>query len=327
MRTISGAFLTIAVAAFLLIPAESEAAFAKVGTSGAQFLKIGLGTRGAAMGGAFIATADDPSAAWWNPACLVRVPGTQIQVTHTEWFESVRYEAGAVTREFPGIGTFAVQFGLLNSGEMDETTVEQPGGTGDTFTCTDMVAGLSFSRMLTDRFSAGVTLKYVREQWDDVSAGGIAVDLGTLYNTGFRSLRIGMTIQHFGGELTPEGDYTAYYSGGDSTDTYLPYSLPMTFRLGLAMDVLDRGPHFLTVAVDAAHPNDNLEQVGVGAEYWFNDLLALRGGYRINTDEEGLTAGAGFHIPVGGQTINLDYAYADWGRLEMVHRASLGVAF
>jgi hypothetical protein len=329
MRRLSGAlFLTIAVAAFLLfLPAESDAAFAKVGTAGAQFLKIGLGTRGAAMGGAFIATADDPSAAWWNPACLVRVPGTQVQVTHTEWFESIRYEAGAVTREFPGIGTFALQFGLLNSGDMEETTVEQPGGTGNTFTCTDMVAGLSFSRMLTDRFSAGITVKYVREQWDDVSAGGIAVDLGTLYNTGFRTLRIGMTIQHFGGELTPGGNYTSYYSGEDSTDTYMPYSLPMTFRLGLAMDVLDRGSHFLTVAVDAVHPNDNLEQVGVGAEYWFNNLVALRGGYRINTDEEGLTAGAGFRIPVGGKTITLDYAYADWGRLEMVHRASLGFAF
>ena len=89
---------------------------------------------------------------------------------------------------------------------MDVTTVEHPEGTGETFSCTDMVAGLTFSRMLTDRFSAGLTVKYVREQWDDVSAGGIAVDMGTLYDTGFKTLRIGMAIQHFGGELTPDGE-------------------------------------------------------------------------------------------------------------------------
>jgi hypothetical protein len=324
---LTGRILAVAAAALLLFPAVSEAGFAKVGTAGAQFLKIGLGTRGAAMGGAFVATADDPSAAWWNPACLVRVPGTQVQLTHTEWLEDVRYEAGAVSREFPGIGTIALQFGLLNSGEMDVTTVEQPEGTGETFTCTDMVAGLSFSRLLTDRFSAGVNFKYVREQWDDISASGLAVDLGTLYNTGFRTLRIGMTIQHFGGELTPGGEYSSWFSGEDSLKAYLPYSLPMTFKLGLAMDVIDRGPHFLTVEVDGIHPNDNVEQLAIGAEYWFNGIVALRGGYRVNTDEEGLTAGAGFRVPVGGNTLLLDYAYADFGRLEMVHRASLGLVF
>ena len=324
---LTGRILIAAAAVLLLFPAVADASFAKVGTAGAQFLKIGLGTRGAAMGGAFVATADDASAAWWNPACLVRVPGTQVQLTHTEWFEDVRYEAGVVTREFPSIGTFALQFGLLSSGDMDLTTIEDPQGTGETFTCSDMVVGLTYSRLLTDRFSAGVTFKYVREGWDGISASGLAVDLGTLYNTGFRTLRIGMAIQHFGGELTPDGEFDDYYSGSDSTKTYLPYSLPMTFKLGLAMDVIDQGPHFMTIAVDGVHPNDNVEQVNIGGEYWYNGMVALRGGYRVNTDEEGLTAGAGFRIPMGGRTIALDYAYADFNRLDMVHRASLGFEF
>ncbi|HOG53912.1 MAG: PorV/PorQ family protein [Candidatus Fermentibacter daniensis] len=324
---LTGRILIAAAAVLLLFPASADASFAKVGTAGAQFLKLGLGTRGAAMGGAFVATADDASAAWWNPACLVRVPGTQVQLTHTEWFEDVRYEAGVVTREFPAIGTFALQFGLLSSGDMNVITVEHPEGTGETFTCNDMVVGLTYSRMLTDRFSTGVTFKYVREGWDDISASGLAVDLGTLYNTGFRTLRIGMTIQHFGGELTPSGEFDDYYSGSDSLKTFLPYSLPMTFKLGFAMDVLDEGPHFMTIAVDGVHPNDNTEQVNIGGEYWYNGMVALRGGYRVNTDEEGLTAGAGFRIPVSGRTIALDYAYADFNRLDMVHRASLGFEF
>ncbi len=325
---LTGTILIAAVAVLLLSPASVEAvAFAKVGTAGAQFLKLGLGTRGVAMGGAFVATADDPSAAFWNPACLVRVPGTQVQFTGTQWFADILYGGGVVSSHFDDIGTFALQFAMLQSGEMDVTTVEQPGGTGETFTCTDMVAGLSFSRMLTDRFSAGITAKYVREQWDDISAGGLAVDIGTLYDTGFKTLRIGMAIQHFGGELTPDGEYTTWNSGEDSTEVYESYSMPMTFKLGLAMDVVNTAPHFLTVEVDGIHPSDNLEQLGIGMEYWFNNLVALRGGYRVNTDEEGLTAGAGFRVPVGGNTFTLDYAYADWNRLDMVHRASIGFAF
>ncbi|MEN8208161.1 MAG: PorV/PorQ family protein [Candidatus Fermentibacteria bacterium] len=324
----TGIVLTAAVAVFLLFPTSVEASsFAKVGTSGAQFLKLGLGARGAAMAGAFIASADDPSAAFWNPACLVLVPGTQVQFTGMQWFADIMYGGAIVTHNFNEVGTFAAQFAMLNSGDMDVTTIAQPGGTGETFACMDMVASLSFSRMLTDRFSAGMTVKYVREQWDDISAAGIAVDIGTLYDTGFKTLRIGMTIQHFGGEITPDGEYTTYYSGGDSTETYESYSMPMVFKLGMAMDVINRGPHFMTVEVDGIHPNDNVEQLAIGAEYWYNNMFALRGGYRINTDEEGLTAGAGFNIPLGGQTISLDYAYADWNRLDLVHKASLGFAF
>lgn len=324
----TGIVLTAAVAVFLLFPISAEASsFAKVGTSGAQFLKIGLGARGTAMAGAFIATADDPSAAFWNPACLVRVPGTQVQFSGMQWFADILYGAGVVSHEIAGVGTFSAQFAMLQSGDMDVTTVAHPEGTGETFSCNDMVAGISFSRMLTDRFSAGMTVKYVREQWDDISAGGIAVDIGTLYDTGFKTLRIGMTIQHFGGELTPGGEYTTYYSGGDSTEVYEPYSMPMVFKLGMAMDIINRGPHFLTVEIDGIHPNDNVEELGIGTEYWYNNMFALRGGYCINTDEEGLTAGAGFNIPVSGKTISLDYAYADWNRLDMVHQASLGFAF
>lgn len=318
--------LATALVAFLLFPAIAQASFAKVGTSGAQFLKIGVGCRGVAMGGAFVASADDPSAAYWNPGALVRVPGTQFQFTGIQLYGDILYGNGIVSHEMPGIGTFALQFGLLSSGDMDLTTVENSSGT-ETFTCSDMVVGLSYGRMLTDRFSAGLTAKYVREAWDDISAGGVAVDIGTLYDTGFKTLRIGMAIQHFGPELQPDGQATTWFSGNDSLHDYTAYSMPMTFKLGLAMDVVDQGPHQMTVEVDGVHPNDNVEQINIGAEYWYNNMIALRGGYRVNSDEEGLTAGAGFRVPMGEKALVLDYAYQDFNRLDMVHRASLGFSF
>ncbi len=318
--------LATALVAFLLFPAIAQASFAKTGTSGAQFLKIGVGCRGVAMGGAFVATADDPSAAYWNPGALVRVPGTQFQFSGTQLYADILYGNGIITHELPGIGTMALQFGLLSSGDMNLTTVENPEGT-ETFTSSDMLIGLSFARMLTDRFSAGLTAKYVRETWDDVSAGGVAIDIGTLYDTGFKTLRIGMSIQNFGPELTPGGEGSTWNNGSDSLTSYQPYSMPMNFKIGLAMDVIDQGPNHLVVEVDGVHPADNVEQVNIGAEYWYNNMIALRGGYRVNTDEEGLTAGAGFRVPLGDKALSLDYAWQDFNRLEMVHRASLGFAF
>ena len=136
-----------------------------------------------------------------------------------------------------------------------------------------------------------------------------------------------MSIQNFGPELTPGGEGSTWNNGSDSLTSYQPYSMPMNFKIGLAMDVIDQGPNHLVVEVDGVHPADNVEQVNIGAEYWYNNMIALRGGYRVNTDEEGLTAGAGFRVPLGDKALSLDYAWQDFNRLEMVHRASLGFAF
>ena len=40
----------------------------KTGTTAAQFLKIGIGARALAMGGAYSAVSDDATALYWNPA-------------------------------------------------------------------------------------------------------------------------------------------------------------------------------------------------------------------------------------------------------------------
>ena len=52
----------------LVVPGMAGAAqiFEKVGTFDGQFLKIGVGARAAAMGGAFVGVADDATALFWN---------------------------------------------------------------------------------------------------------------------------------------------------------------------------------------------------------------------------------------------------------------------
>jgi len=71
--------------------------------------------------------------------------------------------------------------------------------------------------------------------------------------------------------------------------------------------------------------------MNLGFEYGFKELFFLRGGYRnlfLRDGEEGPTFGAGFsHRFPGGFQINIDYAYADFGRLENAQRFSLGLRF
>jgi len=109
------------------------------------------------------------------------------------------------------------------------------------------------------------------------------------------------------------------------------WSLPLTFRIGVAMDVFKNESNRLTMAVDALHPNDNTECLNVGSEYVINDMFFFRAGYKSlfqKDTEEGLTAGAGLaYRLLRNVRLKIDYAYADFGLLENVQRFSLALEF
>jgi len=83
--------------------------------------------------------------------------------------------------------------------------------------------------------------------------------------------------------------------------------------------------------VDALHPNDDVESVNAGGEYWFHKMVALRAGYKslfARDSEEGLCFGAGLNYKLMGYTtLMIDYAYEDFGVLKEVQLFTLGLAF
>jgi hypothetical protein len=105
--------------------------------------------------------------------------------------------------------------------------------------------------------------------------------------------------------------------------------MPIDYRLGFAMDFFEsqESPHFLTLSVEGSHPNDGPEKVNFGAEYWFNNILSLRGGYRFNYDEESFTFGGGLKYSMGKIGGRVNYGFVDFGRLEQVHMFTLGLTF
>ena len=116
--------------------------------------------------------------------------------------------------------------------------------------------------------------------------------------------------------------------GPDITFLQTPYPLPMSFHMGLAAEVYEAGAHKVTLSVEGSHPNDNLEKFQAGTEYWFNDMFALRCGYKFGAwDADGLNAGVGAKVPISTMVIKVDYAYSDMQELINSHRFSLGLEF
>lgn len=329
-----------------------------VGTAGAQFLKIGPGARVDSLGGAFGALANDVTSIYWNPAGLSQLEKTSFSDTHTVWLADIRYNYLAFATPIEKVGTLGASITFLNVPDMEITTLAKPDGTGLWFSAWDAAVSVAYSRQLYEkeegaRLSFGINAKYIHQQIHRESANGVAVDVGTLYHTGWRSLRIGMAFSNFGPEMRfsgPDLETGAEEAGDARNAAYRPYPdttnptrkaeletvefpLPSNFRLGIAYDVIDTGDNLLTLALDGNHPNDNSERLNFGVEYWYKKMAAIRAGYKFrlgpdrSDDEEGLTLGSGIHLKFGARQLSLDYAYANFGHLQQAHRVSLGLQF
>ena len=315
----------------LLMPAVALAqgvGSERVGTSGGNFLKIGLGARAVGMGEAFVAVANDPSTIYWNSAGVASLVREEGLISHIEWPADISYEHLVYVHPSKKLGgSFGFQFGLLHT-DIEETTEENPFGTGQTFTYADWNVGVTYGRRLTDRLLIGVGGKYVHEDLG-ADVGGTSVntwlvDIGSIYYLGISSVRIGMALNHFGPDFKGSGQFTS--ATGEQRD-YDNFSPPTTFRFGVAWEPIEREEQRLTTSLEFDQPSDN-QLVGKGGlEYEFQRRFALRTGYNVNADEMKWSAGAGFYPTFGTTRGTLDYAFTDGGVLGSVHRLSLGVRF
>jgi len=310
--------------------------YSRVGRSGFQFLKLPTTARFAAVGGAGTALGfGDAGSALGNPACITDVDNMDAFFSSMTWIADIQYSSAAFVKTFPRLGSFGLSFINVDYGDMERTEhVMQfdqdgestgktlPGYNLGTFSGGDIAVGLSYARDVTDRLKFGMSARYVYETLDDAGAGVWSIDVGTIYYTGFKTLRIAMLGQHFG----PDAEFLGYDEqiGIPAQSVRLPQQL----RIGAAMDVLEAredNPHRVTLSCEFVNPNDGPEKINLGTEYELYNFISLRGGYRFNYDEESFTAGAAIKIVTDGLRVNLSYAYADFGRLNSVNMFSIAM--
>ena len=300
----------------------------RAGQSGWQFLKINGDARQAALGGAFTAISKgDAGAVFGNPAALADVKNINVQVNALKWVADITHQSAAVAIDFGDAGVVAASVAMLNYGDIPETINASTGTSGTTpvvtgamFTANDIAAGLSYARKITDNLSVGGNFRWMQQQIAELSMRNWSLDFGTMYYTGFRSLRIAITARNFGPDSRFGGWSEKFQTESDNV------RMPLDFRAGMAMDFLDEegSPHLLTVVVEGDHPNDGREKFHVGASYAFDGTFFIRGGYKFNYDVQKFTFGAGINYPIGNTVGTISYAYVDFSELTQVHMLSLG---
>jgi len=308
------ALLTLILIGAIATGAQAGDIFEKVGTFAGQFLKIGPSARGAAMGNAFSAVADDPSATYWNPAGLVEVQGTAIHIDHMEWPADIKLDYVSYVFKTSWVpGTLGLTARGLTMDPQNERTIYLPDGTGRQFDAGDMSFGFSYSQFFTDRFSTGATINLIHMTLADRKVNTATLDFGLLYRIGIRGMRLGMVVQNMGGEV----DF-------DSR----PSKMPIIFKVGLSATAFDFGPHYMIGSIEFQHPADNKERANVGVEYSFNRFFFLRGGYNAGYDANKLTGGFGVEVNTSENSrMYVDYAYEDLSELGAAHRFSVSFTY
>jgi hypothetical protein len=330
---------------------------------------LGAGARAAALGGSYSAIATDATALYWNPAGIVLSPEDKVSVfaAHTEYIADTGYDWVGVVVPL-GLGTHAVGLHFARFGFSDEqvyTEQFQDGELNETFDVAETYVGLTYAREFTDRFSAGLTFKFISDQLADASGTTFAFDIGTNFHTELagRPIRWAFTIQNLGKELDHSG--TVLNTGGTrplppggpegrpeepppSRLRTTSFQLPILFRVALAYDVVHNGNSQATLMSEFNQPNNNDPGFNIAGEYRFLDIgksrvdAALRIGWTLQPDNsqdvagaiqadneglDGFALGGGLGYTVGQFDLTLDYAYRSFGALGGTDTFSFGVSW
>ncbi len=314
-----------------------------IGTGALTFLEIGVGARAMGMGGAFVAVANDASAAFWNPAGIVWANNVQIEFSHNTWFLDSKNDFMSGVIPLPDLNSaIGLSISTIGFGEQPVRTVDRPEGTGEMYDARDFAVGLTWASALTDRFSFGLTAKFLSSRIWHETASAFALDFGIFYSTALEGLRLGFSMSNFGSSVQ--------YFGRDLDSTIDPdkevenfdrvpaeyktasYPLPILFRAGVSYELNLGMVGSAILAVDLLHPSQAPEAVNLGVEYGYNGMFFLRAGYQNLFDDSsinGLTLGAGidYYNQSTGFGVRFDFSWAEWGDLTNAQRFSVGVVF
>lgn len=322
---------TIVVVMLLVTATETLLAGAgnRTGTGGAAQLNIPVGARDLALGGSNIAMTSGIEALFWNPAGIAKTSrSANLMFSHMSYIADIGVEYGAVSGNFDGLGTFALSVKSLSIGDILVTTTDNPDGTGETYTPQFFTAGITYSRMLSDRISVGLTANLVTERISDVSASGVAFNVGLIYENlaDFTGLSLGVVVKNIGPQMRYDG--AGLYQLADVQDQNrppqyykidaAPFELPSTIEMGLGYKAPMGSEGILMVSTSYQSNNFSDDEYRLGAEYSYNNTFFIRGGWAFAPtlpDNSkyifGPSVGAGIQTNLGDADFGIDYAFRD----------------
>jgi hypothetical protein len=292
------------------------------GTSGFEFLRTDFSPRSSAMGGAFLSLRGDVNGIFQNPAVMAYTAERQFCFNYTNYLLDISGGQAGYTQRLIGHGQLSASILYLNYGSFKETD-EFTNATGRSFSAGDLALAVSYADYLENRFTYGVTIKYIHSKIDSYTASALGLDLGLIYEAPFSNdLYLGIALLNIGEALT------AY--------VHTRESLPLSLKFGISKKlahlplVYDLSWYDLNGAEDKL--TDRLKKFSIGGEFTLSQLFRLRLGYDHDLHQDLDTPSAKFSgVSLGfgviWRTYRFDYSFSSYGDLDNAHRFGIQGSF
>ena len=292
-------------ALILFTSGVARAGIDNAGTTAGNFLSVGSGAAILSMGGATLGSGRDLHAAAWNPAALGYLTETQFSLGHSSLaMESSQEWLSAGGRLSHGATRWAVDALYQSEGGFEgRDALNQSTGS---FNVSNMALGVRLARPFGDVVNAGFGVRWVNENLGDAKGSGIGFDAGLQARAG--QFGFGLAARNVGGQMK--------YDAGS-------YDLPGVFGAGVSWAHPSAG---VRLNLDANFPNAYYNDVRMGAEWRWQDRLALRAGYRkeLSAPSDEPLSGPSFGFGVGAGGMWLDYGFLVGGAdVQGQHRIGL----
>lgn len=299
----------------------------RAGISSMTFLKNDLSPRSVGMGGASIALPGDGYSMGINPA-------GGVNMSHPTAALAVRTIIPGVNQSYLGLlyptgnrSTWMFSMNYLNTGEQKRRTEFQPFGDGSVYASNAVKVGLGYSKALSQMFSFGVNVNFIREQLAQYYANAASVDLGFLYKTDWKDLSFAVGLQHFGVNSTISGtELPVNYNRPNGVSTE-GYGAPTMFSMGVSIVPYKSERNKILVSTQLNHPNDNAENLRLGVQYEYDSLLFVRAGYRLGVIGEHVSMGVGVKSHIGAFPFNIEIAAQPTTYLGWQYLIGLSIGF
>ncbi len=307
------------------------------GTTSAEFLLIPATARGSALGGSYAALANDLGSMYYNPAGLALMDRPGVMASTMSYLAGTKYAYGAFGIPFGG-GSRAIGFAVTTFGFSDQPvyTVDDPQGTsGQVYSVRETAVAGTYSQQFSDRFSSGMTVKFINDQLGDVSGQAFAVDFGTNFHSTLagRAIRaafvisnLGTNLRHTGSPLDvlyqrqpPAGQDQVPQEDAKASLQTKDWNLPVTFRVALAYDAFATSMSRLTVLGEFNQPNNSQPGYSFAGEY---NLALGQSGFSL-AGRLGMTYAADDNMKAPGAT-DAGYAGFDTTEKNQQYRISAG---
>lgn len=159
-----------------------------------EFLRIGVSARAMGLGNAVVATSNDGTSGYWNPAGLVNISSKfQVNLLHSEYFAGIgqyNYGSFAMPTETGVFGVSIIRFGIDDI--QNTIDIQDPNGNINydrikKFSAADYGFLFSYAKrdMFLEGLNIGATVKLInRSIGDFAKAYGFGIDLGAQYKRG-----------------------------------------------------------------------------------------------------------------------------------------------